>query len=356
MLEKPPCCHASILSQDRLVLTRRAVLISSVGFLASIRHADAGSEHDPWSIATLLPFAVQEIYPVAFSDCIVLAGGIVDDPAFGIGASARTIIYLPGKAAWIDGPDLPTALHHPGLVALPDRVFAIGGFVANADGFWQMQTSVFTLDRDFKRWEIGPDLPAPRAEFVAAHVGGQVVIVGGRTPAGANNRAYDDHIDVDATLLFDPQTDRWHQGRPAPTARNSAAGAVLGDMLHIVGGRISTGAGIRNLDVHEVYDPATDRWSARAPMPQAQGGLAAAAFDDRLYVFGGEFFGARSGVYKEAWVYDPVADIWQAAAPMPLPRHGLGALALEDGVHVIGGAARAGAEGRSDRHDVFRPN
>jgi N-acetylneuraminic acid mutarotase len=156
-------------------------------------------------------------------------------------------------------------------------------------------------------------------------------------------------------LLLDPSSNRWRLGRPAPTARNSAAGTVLDDKLHIVGGRVSADAGIRNLDSHEVYDPATDRWSVRAPMPQAQGGLAAAAFNNRLYAFGGEFFGARSGVYKEAWVYDPIADSWLAAAPMPLPRHGLGAVTLADGVHLIGGATRPGAEGRSDRHDVFRP-
>ena len=130
---------------------------------------------------------------------------------------------------------------------------------------------------------------------------------------------------------------------------------MLADKLHIVGGRRSTGGGIRNLAVHEVYDPGTDQWSIRAPMPKAQGGLAAATFDNRLYAFGGEFFGVRSGVYEEAWAYDPGADSWQAITPVPVPRHGLGAVTLADGIHLIGGATRPGAEGRSDRHDVFRP-
>ncbi len=336
-------------------LTRRAVMASCLGVVGSIGHARAESVHDPWSIATALPFAVQEIYPTAFGDHIVLAGGIVDDPQSGIGASARTVVYQPGERVWVDGPSLPIALHHPGLVALPDLVMMMGGFVANNDGFWQMQKSVIILDRKLKGWMAGSELPTPRAEFVAAYTHGQVVIAGGRTPNGISNRVYGDHVDVIDTLLLDPSTNRWRSGRPAPTARNSAAGAVLDNRLHIVGGRISAGSGIRNLDVHEVYDPATDRWSARAPMPQAQGGLAAAAFNGKLYAFGGEFFGVRSGVYKEAWAYDPVADSWQTVAPMPLPRHGLGAVAVADGIHVIGGATRAGADGRTDRHDIFRP-
>ena len=119
-------------------LTRRAVMTSCLGVVGSIGLARAGSGHEPWSIATALPFAVQEIYPTAFGDHIVLAGGIVDDPQSGLSASARTVVYQPRELVWADGPSLPIALHHPGLVALPDQVMMMGGFVANNDGFWQM--------------------------------------------------------------------------------------------------------------------------------------------------------------------------------------------------------------------------
>jgi N-acetylneuraminic acid mutarotase len=337
-------------------LTRRAALASSLAALALSRTSEAETGRGSWSIATPLPYAVQEIYPVAFHGRIILAGGIVDDRRTGIAASARTVNYVPEEGAWIEGPDLPIALHHPGLVALSDRVLAIGGFAADEGGFWQMQRSVFSLDRDLTGWAEKTPLPAPRAEFVAASIDGQVIIVGGRTPRGSGNSAYGHHVDVDETLVFDPVSQQWRYARPAPTARNSAAGAVLGNRLHIVGGRISGSGGIRNLDVHEAYDPALDQWTVLAPMPQAQGGLAASTIGNRLYAFGGEFFGARSGVYEEAWAYDPTSDRWEAAPSLPVPRHGLGAVALSDGIHVIGGAAQAGADGRSNLHDVFRPD
>jgi len=38
---------------------------------------------------------------------------------------------------------------------------------------------------------------------------------------------------------------------------------------------------------HEVYDPATDRWSSALPLPEARHGLAAAALGGKLYVIGG---------------------------------------------------------------------
>ena len=52
-------------------LTRRAVLLSCLGAMASTRHAGAASTQGPWSVAAPLPFAVQEIYPAAFADRIV---------------------------------------------------------------------------------------------------------------------------------------------------------------------------------------------------------------------------------------------------------------------------------------------
>jgi hypothetical protein len=334
---------------------RREVLLAGLGALTLARLGRAEDGGAGWSVGPALPYAVQEIYPVAFAGRIVLAGGIVDGGRDGLAASDRTVIWEPDRSAWRDGPLLPAGRHHPGLVALPERVLAIGGFAADASGFWQMQRTVLSLDRELAAWTAGPDLPAPRAEFVAGWLGGQVVVAGGRAPAGAYNRDYGDHGDVAGTLLLDPARGRWREGAPAPSARNSAAGAVLDGRLHVVGGRQGGAFGIANVASHEVYDPEIDGWSRRAPMPQAQGGLAAAALGGRLYAFGGEYFGVSSGVFAEAWAYDPIADRWQALTPMPVPRHGLGAVALDGDIHVLGGATAAGANGRSDRHDLYRP-
>lgn len=139
---------------------------------------------------------------------------------------------------------------------------------------------------------------------------------------------------------------------PCLTARNSAAGAVIDGRLHIVGGRSVAGG---NTAAHEVYDPAEDRWRTAAPMPQAQGGLAAAELGGKLYAFGGEYFNDGGGVYPEAWVYDPQTDDWAAIDPMPHPRHGLGAVALDGAIHVIGGALKASGVETSARVEIYRP-
>jgi copper(I)-binding protein len=50
--------------------------------------------------------------------------------------------------------------------------------------------------------------------------------------------------------------------------------------------------------VHVVYDAVADPWDVQAPLPQAQGGLAAAAPSGKPYGYGGEFFQPRSGAFR----------------------------------------------------------
>jgi N-acetylneuraminic acid mutarotase len=125
---------------------------------------------------------------------------------------------------------------------------------------------------------------------------------------------------------------------------------VIDGHLHIVGGR-QVGGG--NLAHHTVYDYREDRWRDAAPMPQAQGGLAAAALNGKLYAFGGEFFDNGGGVYPECWAYDPASDSWTTLPDMPSPRHGLGAVTLGDKIYVIGGALQASGVDTSALVEVF---
>jgi N-acetylneuraminic acid mutarotase len=93
-----------------------------------------------------------------------------------------------------------------------------------------------------------------------------------------------------------------------------------------------------------------------SPLPQAQGGLAAAAINNQLFAFGGEYFSARGfGVHAEAWCYEPAKDSWSAVSPMVTPRHGLGAVSDGTVIYALGGATRPGTMGTSQILEVFYP-
>ena len=75
-----------------------------------------------------------------------------------------------------------------------------------------------------------------------------------------------------------------------------------------------------NVDANEVYDPIRDAWTELLPMPSKRGGLASAAVNDTIYVFGGE---EPSGTFNNNEKYNPKTNTWTSPQRMPTSRHGL---------------------------------
>jgi len=362
-------------------LNRRQAILAAAG--ASVTCASVGRAHTnpdrplgAWTRMADMPFPVQEIYPVAHREfssrpgsvkpivnsLLVNAGGLTDAPGYAHNVTDEVTIYDPLSDQWRYGPPLPAPMHHVALVSNSGFLTAIGGFLRDANGGWQMQDRVWRLD-DIEQglWYELPPLPIAQAETVAVSLNGRIHVVGGRSPAGSQNREWGDHIDSAKHWAFIASENRWAEMAALPSQRNSAAGAVYRGALYLIGGRTVTSGNTARVDI---YDPVSDRWQRAAPLPKSsrtdaplgQGGLAAAEWDGYIYAFGGEWFrssGTDGGVYAEVWEFDPREDKWRGVAAMPRPRHGLGAVALKDGIYAVGGAARVGGNGTSAVLDRF---
>jgi hypothetical protein len=96
----------------------------------------------------------------------------------------------------------------------------------------------------------------------------------------------------------------------------------------------------------EIYDPKTDTWESKTPLPNPRIGITANSVAGRIYVVGGDTF--------EFDVYDPAANSWTTKAPIPV-RIGsltgsLGASIVFNGeIHVIG------ADPFSNSHQIYNP-
>src|SRR5262249_37736163 len=106
-----------------------------------------------------------------------------------------------------------------------------------------------------------------------------------------------------------------------------------------------------NLASHEAYDPASNRWEHRAPMPTARSGIAAAVLEGRMFVLGGE---APAGTFNQVQAYDDRSNGWSNHARMPTGRHGLGAAAVAGRVYVVSGGPTPGGSG-SGANESFVP-
>ena len=339
-------------------ITRRSALLAgSAGLLFACSGrpestTETGSKTPLWRAGPPLPFAAQEIYPALHKGKIHLAGGFISNGETISGATDRHVVLDIQSGEWSDSVPLPIARHHPNLISYQDRLLAIGGFEARSeDAVWIMQAGVWMFDGE--EWSDAPTLPQPNGESVLGVMNGTLHTCGGRKPSGSSNASWNDHDDIADHFILTGLDSVWEAASPLPTARNSAAAAVIGANWHVVGGRTVTGG---NTPAHEVYDANEDRWRTAAPMPQGQGGLASASVGDKLYAFGGEFFDNGGGVYPEAWVYDPAQDTWDTIPDMPHPRHGLGAVAVENEIYVIGGALEVGGRKTSDLVEIFTPS
>ncbi len=74
-------------------------------------------------------------------------------------------------------------------------------------------------------------------------------------------------------------------------------------------------------------------------MPTARGGLAAAAINGTIFVFGGE---SPTETFEQNEQYIPEVG-WFSHKAMLTPRHGLGAVAVDDRIYVIGGGIVPGS-------------
>lgn len=346
---------------NTVVFIRR--MLSCYALLALLSLCSSRANSDEWQHAPVLPYKVQEIYPTVYQQHIVVAGGLYLNNEKQMGVSDRVLFYSLKEKVWKDGPKLPEARHHPMLVAVGERLFSFGGFVMDEQGIWHNSLDVLELvagEADTQparllngNWKKLSRLPAALAETLSAVNAGKVHLVSGRTPIDSSkNSQWIEQTDVNTHYIFDVESLSWTEGKPIPTARNSACSVQRRDKLHTIGGRTVAGG---NLATHEVYDFKTGKWHTQAPLPQAQGGLACAEAGGKIYVFGGEFFDNGGGVYSDVWEYTPSTDSWQSVSTMPTPRHGLGALKINDKIYVIAGAAQAGGNQTTDLMTIFSP-
>ena len=187
------------------------------------------------------------------------------------------------------------------------------------------------LDRG--TWRTAAPAPTKRTEVAVASVGDQIYVVGGFEKPSLGNVM---HLAITQSVeAYDSKTDRWTSKAPMPIGLHHVGIGVAGGRLYVVGGYSHSGLSVWSpVATVYAYDPATDTWAERAPMPTARGALSVTEYDGQLYAIGGYDWKANSAAVE---VYDPVRDVWTARAPLPTPRDHLATATVSGKIYAIGG-------------------
>lgn len=179
-------------------------------------------------------------------------------------------------------------------------------------------------------WSSLPPAPSGRVYASAGVIDGKVYVAGGCINS-------DCLAGLTGLLeVYDPLTNTWTTRAPMPSSRNNAAAGVIDGKLYVAGGMLHCGP-CTPLTTLEAYDPVNDTWTTKAAMPTARTFTTGAALDGKFYVIGGNAV-AETGVVE---VYDPATDSWSTGSAMPTPRQLLAAQVLNGKIYVVGGQTSA---------------
>ena len=249
--------------------------------------------------------------------------------------------YDPASDRWTDLGPIPEGIHHTGLVHIDGRIFQVGGYARNT---FDPTGAVRIYDIEAGQWSEGEPMPTPRGSIAIAVIDGLVHAIGGTVMDDDHAHEHDnpaagDDPSVGTHEVYDPATDSWSRRAPMPTPRNHHGAAVVDGRIHVLAGRVGDEF---ELTAHEIYDPATDSWSDGPALPTGRSGVAVVERQGRVYVFGGETFTDPARTFDEAEAFDPESGQWERLPPMPTARHGLGAAVIDDVIYVVSGGPDPG--------------
>lgn len=312
-----------------------------------------------WTRRAAFPEASEELYGIAAGGRLYVFGGLAP------GWKPKGLVYEYDSArdTWTKKRPMPLLSHHVALAELGGKIYVIGGFVYPDAGpaAWQPIDNVWEYDPAADAWAARAPLPTRRGSSNAVVVNGKIYVIGGAgLHPGSREAAVHParpHRSLATNEVYDPATNKWEARSPMPTARNHAASAAVGGKVYVIGGRVGSAFITRasNTDVVEVYDPATDQWGALlAPMPTPRSAGAWGAFNGRIYVAGGE---QRTSEFQRTFrvveAYDPAANRWSTLPPMEFPRHGLAGDVVGGRLHLVSGdVSSGGAPGAHIETDV----
>lgn len=136
---------------------------------------------------------------------------------------------------------------------------------------------------------------------------------------------------------------------------------MTSEKLYVIGGwDTSDGYGGPPVGTNEVYDPATNTWATKAPMPVPVRGAACAAIDGKIYVAGGSKTARDVPDYDNTLqIYDTATDTWSTGPPMPTPRDLVTGFAAQGRFHVMAGTKdnpeNPGSLINTGEHEVYDP-
>jgi len=148
-------------------------------------------------------------------------------------------------------------------------------------------------------------------------VNNKIYVMGGEQP-----------IALSVMEEYDPATDKWTKKANMPETRAELSAGVVNGIIYAIGGSLRCAVG--------VYNPVTDTWTQKSTVPSCLWGHSCNVVNGIIYVISGCPVGSWTGI-PLVQAYDPLTDTWTKKADIPTPRVQFPSCVLGGKIYVIGG-------------------
>jgi Kelch motif len=165
-------------------------------------------------------------------------------------------------------------------------------------------------------WVTKASMNQARSDLGVVALNGKIYVIGGNTESGNTPNSEGNDYKAKGWIMatneeYDPTTDKWTFKTPMPTPRYRFAIAAHQNKIYCLGGITNWVSGkITYTGVNEVYDPSTDKWENKTAMPTAASAQAH-VIEGIIYLIGG----GTNETLNQA--YDPATDTWSMKASIP---------------------------------------
>lgn len=327
---------------------RRMLAVVAVASSVLLSGSNARAQ-EHWLKLAPFPDPCPELIGAAANGKVYVFGGL-------LGTSVKGLVYEYDPAAnkWTRKKQMPIPAHHVAAVDYHGKIYLFGGGAQPdpAEGNWVPLNNSWEYDPAADSWKALAPMPTARGSALAAVVRGKIYVIGGASVhPGAKIVSLAPalpHRSLATNEMYDPATNKWESRSPMPTARNHASIGMVNGKIYILGGRVgSVFVNASATDVVEEYDPSTDSWGiAKARMPTARSGTAYGTYGGKIYVAGGEYLNSQVvGAFRDLEAYDSVANAWTMLPPLPLPRNAPAGAVLGNRLYLISGQMQSASIG-----------
>ena len=246
-----------------------------------------------------------------------------------------------GQGKWVRVADMPPmgsgttygGMTHAGITADDRYVYFAGGYAASSTGGQTFGTKyVLRYDTTTDTYARLPDLPLVRAAGSLAIANGELHFFGGTNSARTLETAEHWAIEINGIT-----GNTWQSRAPLANPRHHMAAISYQGKIYAIGGQYEHDKELVPQSSVHMYDPVTDSWVEKAPMPQPRNhiGSSTVLLAGRIIVLGGQ--SQHNSEEEEVFVYNIAANTWGQLTSLPQGRHSAVAGAVDGKIYIANG-------------------